>query len=109
MEETVGDITIRSLDITALGLSVECVSTDGTSLQYSPALYLVDRTICKKLIPGGTFYLGSGDCPEDYTYSRWDLQDPIDPEQVVGVSFGLWYIPIEGENAGPGCWLETLP
>lgn len=109
MEETVGDITIRALDITALGLSAECVSADGMSLQYSPALYLADGTICKELIPGGTFYLGSGDGSEDYTYSRWDLQDPIDPEQVVGVSFGLWYIPIEGETAGPGCWLETLP
>ncbi len=109
LEETIGGITIRNLDITALGLSAECVSADGTSLKYSPTLFLADGTVCEELISDGTVYLGSGDGPEDYTYSRWDLQDPIDPEQVVGVSFGLWYIPIEGETAGPGCWLETLP
>lgn len=109
LEETVGGITIRNLDVTALGLSVECVSTDGTSLKYPPALFLADGTICKELIPGGTFYLGSGDGTEDDTYSRWDFQEPIDPEQVVGVSFGLWYIHIEGETARPGYWLDTRP
>lgn len=44
----------------------------------------------------------------DWVYS-WSYPQAVDPQDVVGFSWGLWYVPLEGEAAGQGYWLSQTP
>ena len=47
---------------------------------------------------------------QGYSFNHWSTEAPIDPGQVVGVSIGMRYIPIQSDDtAGPGYWLAELP
>ncbi len=37
----------------------------------------------------------------------WKLPQAVDPTNVAGFSFGLWYVPLDG--SGTGCWLSQPP
>lgn len=39
----------------------------------------------------------------------WSYPRAVEPEEVVGFSWGLWYVPLEGDAAGQGYWLPQMP
>lgn len=39
----------------------------------------------------------------------WAYPRAVAPEDVMGFSWGLWYVPLEGERLGQGYWLFQLP
>ena len=103
--EYIGHIRLTYLDLTAMGMSVE--SDPGETpdtLGYPASLFFSDGT---------TLALGKPDTTSNgqgYSFNHWSTEAPIDPGQVVGVSIGMRYIPIQsGDTAGPGYWLAELP
>ena len=103
--EYIGHIKLTYLDLTAMGMSVE--SDPGETpdtLGYPASLFFSDGT---------TLALGKPDTTSNgqgYSFNHWSTEAPIDPGQVVGVSIGMRYIPIQsGDTAGPGYWLAELP
>lgn len=105
LDERIGLVTVRSLDLTPLGLSTESDPGDGPgTLAYPAAVILTDGTVVEAGEMPDSGYHANG-----YTFSHWSFDEPVDPETVAGVAFGHWYIPIVGETAGPGYWLEELP
>lgn len=104
LEEQVGSVTVRTLDLTALGLSTESDPKGGAGTLDYPATVFLSNGAALSLGGVDSQYHNNG-----YTASHWSMEEPMDPEQVVGVAFGYWYIPIDGDKAGPGCWLDSLP
>lgn len=48
--------------------------------------------------------------PGDRSFvNLWSFDEPIEPEQVVGFAVGHWYMPLDGNTAQPGQWLDALP
>ena len=81
-------------------------------LQYQPfAVYLADGTVCFPQWEGGGGFgrTADGSGIDARVLECWAFQEPVDPEEVVGISFAYWYIPIDGGAAGPGYWLTELP
>lgn len=39
----------------------------------------------------------------------WTFEEPVDPEDVTGISLAYWYLPLCGDAAGEGRWLSELP
>ncbi len=39
----------------------------------------------------------------------WSYPRAVEPGDVTGFSWGLWYVPLKGEAAGRGYWLPQLP
>lgn len=76
----------------------------ASSIVFDMALYLRDGTVIPNQWGRGNF---SKD--PDNVSNYWLFDDPIVPEDVVGVAIGQWYIPIEGNAAQPGHWLPKLP
>lgn len=104
LEEKIGLVTVKALDLTTLGLSAESDPAGGPgTLSYPATVFLSDGAVAEAGRPDGLFHANA------WTYNHWSFDEPIDPEEVVGVAFGLWYIPLDGGSAGPGYWLEELP
>lgn len=74
------------------------------SIMFDMALYLKDGTVIPDQWGRGNF---SKD--PDRASNYWVFDEPIVPEDVVGVAIGQWYIPIEGNTAQPGRWLLEMP
>lgn len=103
LDQTVGSVRVKSLDLTSLGLSAESDPEGGPGTLNYPAAVILDDGAAVTADMDGVFHTDS------YTTNHWSFDEPVDPERVAGVAFGYWYIPIEGDTAGAGYWLEDLP
>lgn len=102
-EEAIGAVTLRFLDLTTLGLSTRSDPGDRLGvLHYPVTVYLEDGSRIAAGYPDSSVING-------VAYDHWSFPEPIDPEAVVGLAFDQWYVPIDGEAAGPGYWLTELP
>lgn len=95
----------KSLSLTPLSATLTTTKSQGIkSLSYPMALYFSDGTIISDIYAGG-----KGSTESELRSCTWVFDEPIVPEDVVGVAIGKWYIPIEGNTAQPGRWLSELP
>lgn len=108
-------MTLEKLTFSALGLRVEGSTTPGKSGglgRFPVTLYLADGSTYSATQGGSYGWGGEGSVeagePGGFGDS-WIYDQPLEPEDIVGISFGYWYIPISGDTGGPGRWLETLP
>lgn len=97
--------TLQSMVLSPLGLTIVTTSPDFTGISgYPLAVYLADGTVVR---PQRGFVGPSGvDGPD---LARWDFKEPMDLDQITGVSLGYWMIPLENGAAGEGYWLYQLP
>lgn len=93
------------LSITPLSATL-ISSREGTDghMGYDMTLYLSDGTVIPNQWSRGNF---SEDPAVAYNY--WVFDDPIVPEDVIGIAIGQWYIPIRDDRTGAGCWLPLQP
>ena len=68
------------------------------------SVYLKDGTVVHAHTYAG---MVAGEDGLSRTYLEFD--DPVDPEQVTGISVHYWMIPFDGDTAGEGYWLSELP
>ena len=113
---TVGQ-PINGLMVDTITLSPLNLRLDGTfpetahgSLGSQPlTLFLADGstvTVSRGRIVAIDPVNGSG----DHSFANlWSFDEPIQPDQVTGVAVGYWYMPLDGNAAGPGRWLTALP
>ncbi len=95
-------IALEQVQFSALGVTLHTRGEGNPSRDLS-GVFLKDGTV---LHPR---YAGQGGDGDTRT-SCWEFADPVDPEEVVGLSLQCWYIPIQADDtAGPGHWLEQLP
>ena len=109
---TVGTVRLKELYLSELGPSLLFEQEAESVLQYQPfAVYLADGTVCFPQWEGGGGFGLTEDGSEldGRMLECWAFQQPVDPEEVVGISLAYWYIPIDGAAAGPGHWLPSLP
>ena len=109
---TVGTVWLKELYLSELGPSLLFEQEAESVLQYQPfAVYLADGTVCFPRWEGGGGFgrTADGSGIDARVLECWAFQEPVDPEEVVGISFAYWYIPIAGDTAGPGYWLAELP
>lgn len=105
-DETIGKSNMDTLKITPLGMQAEGTWwEDGSGVSYEAILYLKD---------GSTLQASKGESILSNIYDRftngWRFPQAVEPEEIIGISLGTWYIPIHEDNtAGPGYWLKTTP
>lgn len=101
---TVDGAGLRKAEISALGtmLVTEGKAALGDSYLYSA--YFKDGTVVHPHANGGMATGGNG---PNCTYL--EFEDPVDPEQVIGISIGCWMIPFGGDAFGEGYWLPEAP
>lgn len=89
------------VDLSVLGVSIRS-SGSGTIYSYPMTVFCAD---------GRRLQLtwGGGGSVGDTRLTCWEYDEPVEPEEVTGLALGQWYIPLEGENAGQGHWLEEQP
>lgn len=103
-DQKVGSVVVKSIRLSTLGIATESDPEGGPeTLVYPAAVFLADGSTVSAGGSDGAFHTNS------YTANHWTFDEPVDPEQVVGVAFGYWYIPLQGDQAGPGRWLAELP
>lgn len=99
-------VELVGFEISPLGLAA---TTKGENLPPDLAcVYLADGSAIRmeRSSGGGMFVEGS----EYGRLEYWSFPDPVDPDAVVGVSFGYWYVPLKADGtAGEGHWLSELP
>ncbi len=108
LEERLDGQIIEQITISATSVKKQAHFEDlahKTVLGYPLAVYLSD---------GGTVTALYED--SEHIWKRtgedivWPLPRAIDPEEVVGIAIGQWYLPIQSDDtAGPGYWLAELP
>lgn len=99
-----GGVTGRRLHLTAIGATLESdPAGSGETLGYPVTLYLSDSSTLPVGAPDAAWY------GEDYATNHWSFPEPVAPEEITGMAIGLWYLPLEGNEARPGHWLETIP
>jgi hypothetical protein len=91
-------------DISALGTMLVTKGEAALGDGYLYSVYLEDGTVVHPQSQGGAADVEGG---VGNTYLAFD--DPVDPEQVTGISIHAWMIPLEGATAGEGYWLSELP
>lgn len=116
MQENMGleHMTIEEITFSALGLRLEGSTAPGKSgglSRFPVTIFMADGSTYSAAESGsGWNGHGSADKGDRGGFGdSWRYDTPLEPEDIVGISFGYWYIPISGETGGPGCWLETLP
>lgn len=99
-------VELVGFEISPLGLAA---TTKGENMPPDLAcVYLADGSAIRmeRSFGGGMFVEGS----EYGRLEYWSFPDPVDPDAVVGVSFGYWYVPLKADGtAGEGYWLSELP
>lgn len=116
MQENMGleHMTIEEITFSALGFRLEGSTAPGKSgglSRFPVTIFMADGSTYSAA-EGGSGWGGSGSADKGDRGgfgNSWTYDTPLEPEDIVGISFGYWYIPISGETGGPGCWLETLP
>ena len=109
---TVGTVRLKELYLSELGPSLLFEQEAESVLQYQPfAVYLADGTVCFPQWEGGGGFgrTADGSGIDARVLECWAFQEPVAPEEVMGISFAYWYIPIDGDAAGPGHWLTERP
>ena len=100
----INSVAAREAHLTTLGCTLESdPNGTGSTLGYPLAVFLADGTTVLAGSPDSTLHQG------DYAVNHWSFPDPVEVEQVVGMSLGQWYIPLENGTAGAGYWLEQAP
>lgn len=96
-------VTGERLSLTRLGVTVEG-NPNGTSSQlaYKLTAFLKDGSRLHGTVDSN--YYSGGHCSAHSSF-----EEPMDIDQVVGVALGMWYIPIDGDTAGQGYWLDAMP
>ena len=116
MHESMGleHMTIEEITFSALGFRLEGSTAPGKSgglSRFPVTVFLADGSTYSAAESGsgwnGHGSAGKGD--RGGFGNSWRYDTPLEPEDIVGISFGYWYIPISGETGGPGRWLESLP
>ena len=113
MSEKVGTdhITVNQMTFSVLGFQLDATTAPGTMggfYNYPAVIYLKDGATYSATKSSGGGGRGSATGPGRFD-AVWDYDDAVDPQDVVGVALGYWYIPIDGETGGPGYWLDKLP
>lgn len=101
-QTVIADVTARTLNLSVLGATIES-DTYGNGLNYPLTLYLSDGRVLPHIKYGPLGLSGN------YTDTRWTFPEPVEPEDVVAIAIGQWYVPIESGVAGPGHWLPEQP
>ncbi len=110
--QQINGLTADTMILSALNLRVEGTFTEqshGSLGSQSATLFLKDGSIIS--IPRGRIVeIDSSSGPGERSFTNvWPFVDPVEPEKVVGVAIGYWYIQLEGNTALPGRWLTELP
>ena len=114
--DIIASMQMDRITLTAMGLKIEAHQTNpdsrhsGTLGNFPIAVFLADGSVVHSDRFGRIEF--KHDADRNYTgefWNVWELESAIDPAQVVGVSLGYWYVPIDGDTGGPGRWLEALP
>lgn len=88
--------------ISALGITLVTSGERGIGENDLLSVYLEDGTIVHpRLLGAGGTGLERITC--------WAFDEPVDSEQVTGLSIQSWMIPLDGAAAGEGYWLSELP
>lgn len=110
MNETINGLTEHTLMLSPLSVVMTGDKPDGAggSLQASAlfAVWMKDGTV---LFPKNNGSMWSNQAEGDRAIDRWEFAEPVDVEQIVGISVWYWYIPVDRDTAGPGYWLDKLP
>lgn len=110
INETINGLTEHTLMLSPLSVVMTGDKPEGAggSLQASAlfAVWMKDGTV---LFPENNGSIWSNQAEGDRAIDRWEFAEPVDVEQIVGISVWYWYIPIDGDTAGPGYWLDKLP
>ena len=95
-------IEAKTLHLSTLGCTLESApnGNDGT-IGYPLTVYLADGT---------TLSAGEADSmyhASRYAVNHWSFPEPVEVDQIAGIAFGQWYVPLNSGMAGPGHWLEA--
>ena len=106
--QVVNGLNVDTIRLTAMNLYLDGTwNTTAGSLFCPVTLYLKDGTI-RQVERIGINHIGTRG-PDHSFSNQWRYDDPVEPDQVTAIALGYWYIPLEGDTAGPGHWLEELP
>ena len=115
-DDMIASMQMDRITFTAMGLKIEAHQTNlsskhsGTLGNFPIAVFLADGSVVHSERFGRIeFKHDAGSNYMDEFWNVWELESAIDPAQVVGVSLGYWYVPVNGDTGGPGHWLEELP
>ena len=110
MTETINTMTVETVTCAVTSVTITGTSGGGTLANELLGVYLADGTVVT-VDRGVPTELCETEDGEGSRYSAmWRLDCPIEPDQVVALSFGYWYIPLEEDGtAGAGYWLTKLP
>lgn len=111
MDERVEKTHIRKMILSPMSISVFTeLDESGVGSKVLPvqlAVYLSDGRMIRGRSGGGVNHGGPNS--DGMRRLSWAFDDAVDAEQVVGVAFGMWYVPVDGDIVGPGYWLKELP
>lgn len=104
MGAELGGVTAKELSLTSIGATIESDPNGFPwTMGYKLTTYLSDGTLVRVGKQDSTYH------SDEYATDHWSFPEPIDPEDVVAIAIGQWYVPIEGGVAGQGHWLPQLP
>lgn len=96
-------VTGERLSLSSIGATVEGNPNETSSqLAYKLTVFLKDGTRLHGTVDSNHY-------SKDYCSAHSSFKEPLDVDQVVGVALGMWYIPIDGDTAGQGHWLDAMP
>lgn len=97
-------VEAKTLHLSVQGCTIES-DPNGVagSMNYILTVYRSDGSSVSAGRSDSLFHAGR------YAVNHWTFPEPIDPEDVVAIALGLWYIPIEDGVAQPGYWLPEQP
>lgn len=101
---TVDGAELVEADISALGAMLLTKGAACLGKDYLYSVYFKDGTVVHPYYRGG---IGGGEDGPNCTYLKFN--DPVDPDQVTGISIHYWMIPFDGDATGEGYWLSELP
>lgn len=103
----IAGVTARTLHLSTLGATLES-DANGTpnGLGYPLTVYLSDGRVLPPIKNPPTSLPSSF---SDDTVSRWTFPEPVEPEDVVAIAIGQWYVPLTDGTAQPGHWLPEQP
>lgn len=103
-QATFAGVEAKTLHLSVLGCTIES-DPHGTpnGFLYPLTVYLFDGRTLPHIQAGPLSHTGN------YTVTRWNFPEPVEPEDVVAIAIGQWYVPIESGTAQPGHWLPQQP
>lgn len=104
MGTELGGVTAKELALTSISATIESDPNGSPwTMGYELTAYLSDGTLVRVGKQDSTYH------SDGYATDHWTFPEPIDPEDVVAIAIGQWYVPIEGGIAGQGHWLPQQP